>query len=343
MAFTYLGVITTSLLWFAYPNSSSIPLALFCILISNFALEVSAVFYNSFLPKIVSKKYIGRVSGWAWGLGYLGGIICLVISLYIFIKGDLSIWTDIESAANVRIIAVFVGLWIFLFSLPMFIYVDDTEEGRLPATKAIHKGFIELFKTIKTLPEQKSLLIFLIARVLYIDGLNALFSLGGIYAAGTFNLGINEIMIFGIIINLTAGFGAAVFAMLDDYIGSKKTILISLVLLVITYLFLLNITSVKIFWIIGPMIGIFVGPIQASSRTFLARLAKPEEITRMYGLYALSGKATSFLAPLLVGTITTLANNQRIGMSVLIPFFVIGFVLLLFVKENTHKPTQSSQ
>lgn len=334
MGLTFLGVITTSMLWFAYPNSKSIPLSLVCILLSNFAFEVGTVFYNSFLPKIASKKYIGRISGFAWGLGYLGGIICLVVSLFIFINGDLNIWTDKESAANVRIIAFFVGVWVFIFSLPMFIYIDDAENGYLPTNEAIKKGFIELFKTIKTLPMQKSLLIFLIARVLYIDGLNALFSLGGIYAAGTFDLGINQIMIFGIIINLTAGLGAAIFAVLDDYIGSKKTILVSLIFLVITYLFLLNITSVKIFWLIGPMIGIFVGPIQASSRTFLARLAKPEEITRMYGLYALSGKATSFLAPLMVGIVTTLANSQRIGMSVLIPFFVIGFILLLFVNDN---------
>jgi len=167
----------------------------------------------------------------------------------------------------------------------------------------------------------------------YIDGLNTLLALGGVYAAGTFKLSVSDIMIFGIIINLTAGLGAALFALLDDWIGSKMTILISLVCLIVTYCYLLISTSTFLFWLTAPIIGIFVGPIQASSRTLLSRLAREEEITRLFGFYALSGKATSFLAPLLVGIVTTISASQRIGMAVLIPFFALGCVMLLFVKE----------
>tara|TARA_R110000868_G_scaffold160854_3_gene390639 strand:+ start:1241 stop:2476 length:1236 start_codon:yes stop_codon:yes gene_type:complete len=334
MFFTFIGIISIVFLWFAYPYTSSIPLVLTCIFISNFALEVGLVFYNSFLPKLSSSKYLGRISGWAWGFGYLGGILCLIISLYLFIKGDLSIWVDKQDDANIRAIALFVSAWIIIFSIPMFLFVEQKIGKPLKNTQALKKGFSELFRTIKNLPSQKDLLIFLVARILYIDGLNALLALGGVYAAGTFNLKINDIMIFGIIINLTAGLGAALFAILDDYIGSKKTILISLICLIINYILLLNIESISLFWMIGPVIGIFVGPIQASSRAFLARLAKPEEITRMYGLYALSGKATSFLAPFFVGLVTIHSGSQKIGMSMLLPFFLIGFCLLLFVNDN---------
>ncbi|KTD20993.1 MFS transporter, UMF1 family [Legionella lansingensis] len=332
--FTYLGIISTACLWFAYPNQNSVPLALACIFISNFALEVGTVFYNSFLPKLSPPNYIGRISGWAWGCGYLGGLLCLIIALVVFIKGDFGLWFGKEQYANIRAITLFVALWICIFSLPLFIIVQQQKSKQFSMAIAIKKGTAELLTTLKNLPGQKDLLLFLVARIFYIDGLNSVLALGGIYAAGTFKLSISDIMTFGIILNITAGFGAALFSWFDDWIGSKKTIFIALGCLTLTFCFLLTVKSAFIFWIFAPVIGIFVGPTQAASRTFLARLAKPEEITRMYGLYSLSGKATSFLGPLLVGLVTVYTDSQRWGMSILLPFFIIGGALLYFVNEQ---------
>lgn len=332
--FTYLAVITTACLWFSYPRSSSVPLVLSCIFISNFALEVATVFYNAFLPKLAPPEYLGRISGWAWGVGYLGGLLCLIIALYVFVEGDFGFWLEKEESANIRAVPLFVAAWISLFSLPLFLLVKQKKGKQLTLGIAIRKGVDELLITLKDLPRQKNLSLFLIARILYMDGLNTLLALGGVYAAGTFKLSVNEIMVFGILINITAGVGAALFALLDDWLGSKKTILIALICLISTYCFLLTVNSVSLFWLSAPMIGIFVGPIQASSRTLLARLTKPEEITRMFGLYTVTGKATSFLGPLLVGVVTTVGNSQRAGMAILIPFFLIGGWILLLVHEN---------
>jgi MFS transporter, UMF1 family len=331
---TYLAVITTACLWFAYPNEKSIPLVLSCVFISNFALEVGMVVYNSFLPKIAHKRYLGRISGWAWGCGYLGGLLCLTLSLFVFIKGDLGFWMGHDNYANVRAVTILVALWISLFSLPLFLFVKPEKNKPLKFSIAIKKGIEELVITLKGLAYQKDLLLFIIARIFYIDGLNTLLALGGIYAAGTFKLSIDEVMVFGILLNITAGLGAIMFALFDDWIGSKKTILIALLCLLGIYCFLLTVDSAKLFWFSAPLIGIFVGPVQAASRTFLARLAKPEEITRMYGFYAFSGKATSFIGPLIVGFVTTLTNSQRLGMAVLIPFFIIGGGLLFLVNEK---------
>ncbi|MBA2651719.1 MAG: MFS transporter [Tatlockia sp.] len=327
---TYLGIVATACLWFAYPNSSSIFFTLTCIFISNCALEIASVFYNSYLPKIAPANYLGRISGWAWGLGYFGGILCLIIALYGFIEGD---WLDHENLANVRSVAFLVAAWLALFSLPL-VLIKTTEKKSLRARAAIKQGMHELILTLKNLPQRKNLLLFLISRTIYMDGLNTLFALGGIYAAGTFKLTVADVVVFGIIINITAGIGAALFAWLDDWLGSKKTILISLSGLLITYCFLLSVEAVSLFWVFAPILGIFVGPVQSASRTFLSRLVKAEEITRMYGLYSLSGKITSFLGPLLVGIFTVAFNSQRIGMAVLIPFFVIGAGLLMVVKEE---------
>lgn len=332
--FTVLAVLAIACLWFAYPDPNSIPLVLICIFISNFALEVAIVFYNAFLPKLASPSIIGRISGWAWGMGYLGGLLCLIISLYIFVDGSLGFWLGEEESANIRIVPLFVAVWVGFFSLPFCFIVKPTKGHYLTPGTAIRKGWDELLFALRDLLNQKDLLLFLIARMFYIDGLNTLLALGGVYAAGTFQLTIKDIMIFGIIINIMAGIGAAFFALFDDWIGSKRTVLISLFCLISTYCFLLTVTSASLFWLTAPLIGIFVGPIQASSRTLLARLSKPEEITRMFGLFAVSGKATSFLGPLLVGMVTALSSSQRAGMAMLIPFFIIGGMLLLFVKES---------
>jgi UMF1 family MFS transporter len=160
------------------------------------------------------------------------------------------------------------------------------------------------------------------------------YAFGGVYAAGTFNMTAEEVLLFGIALNVTAGVGAAFFAWVDDWIGSKPTILLSLVGLMVPAAFILFVRSPKMFWAFGLLFGVFVGPVQAASRSFLARVAPAPLLAEMFGLYALSGKATAFLGPLLVGWVTYLSGSQRIGMGTVSIFFVLGFLLMLTVPPD---------
>ncbi|HKL19938.1 MAG TPA: MFS transporter, partial [Halalkalibaculum sp.] len=193
----------------------------------------------------------------------------------------------------------------------------------------------QLKESIRHIREYKDIMRFLIARMIFIDGLATVFAFGGIYAAGTFDMDEKGVLIFGIGLNLTAGLGAALFAWIDDYLGSRQTILISLIGLIITTSAVLLVSSSFWFWAFGLTLGIFVGPVQAASRTYMGRIAPEELRNQMFGLFALSGKVTSFIGPFLVGWLTYAAGSQRIGMSVIIVLFVIGFLLMIKVPKVT--------
>lgn len=332
---TYFGIISSIGLWFAYPASAHLIWILACVVIGNTALEMGLTFYNAMLPNLTSIDYLGRVSGWGWGMGYFGGLSCLTIVLFVFVQGHLS-WLDSASFANVRICGPFIALWLALFSLPLFLFVQDVETAKNSANDAIKKGLTKLLQTLKALPKNKNrnFLFFLISRAFYIDGLNTLFIFGGIYAATTFHMPMDEVVIFGITLNITAGIGAGLFAWFDDWFGSKMTINISLICLMITTVVILMLHNITLFWIAGAFMGLFVGPVQSASRSLLVRIVDKEMITEKFGLFSLSGKATVFLGPWLVANFTLWFNSQRIGMSVIFLFYLLGFLTLLFVQEK---------
>ena len=196
---------------------------------------------------------------------------------------------------------------------------------------AIRSGLASLVNTLKTIREYKHIVRYLLARMIYTDGLNTLFAFGGIYAAGSFGFSFTEIIQFGIAINLTSGLGAFAFAWIDDWIGSKKTILIAVVALVFLSSILLVIDSKTLFWIFGLVLGLFVGPAQAASRSLMAHISPEKLRTEMFGLYAFSGKATAFLGPAAVAVATEMFGNQRAGMSTIVIFFVVGALAMLWV------------
>jgi UMF1 family MFS transporter len=167
----------------------------------------------------------------------------------------------------------------------------------------------------------------------YTNGLNTLFAFGGIYAAGTFQMSFAEVLTFGIALNVTAGLGAAGFAWVDDLIGSKKTVLIALSALSVLGLALVLVEAKPLFFVLGCLLGIFVGPAQAAGRALMARLAPKELETQAFGLYELAGKVTVFAGPLLLGLATDLFRSQRAGMSTILLFFVAGIIILLPLRE----------
>lgn len=330
--FTITAVIFAGLLWFAYPTTDSVHFTLACVVVGTVGYEVAQVFYNAFLPGLATKSYLGRISGWGWGFGYIGGIVALSIALVVFIHTNL-FQLDAATSAQVRICGPFTAIWYLLFSLPFFFIVPPFTSVAKPLPKAVKSGFMDLMRTLRQLPRDKNILLYLIAHMVYADGLNTLFAFGGIYAAGTYGLSFQEVLLFGITMNVTAGLGALSLAWLDDYLGSKPTVLLSLVCLFTLGTPLLFLHQKYVFWGLALVVSIFVGPVQSASRSLMVHLiAKKNMSTEMFGLYALSGKITAFIGPWLLGMITLAFDSQRAGMGTVMAFFLIGALLLLPVK-----------
>jgi len=333
--FTIICITSTAALWFAKPETDSILLAMLFVLTGTVGMEVGCVFYNSMLPNLASPKQIGRLSGYAWGLGYAGGLVCLIISLNILINVDVPPFgMKTEHAEPIRASMLLTAIWFALFSLPLFLFTPDNSKIKIPIKSAIKNAFLSLLDTFKGIRNYSNAIIFLVARMAYIDGVNTMFAFGGIYAAGTFGMDITSILMFGITLNITAGLGAVIFGWVDDYFGPKKTLIISLIFLIITSIGVLIAQTVFVFWFISLFMTLFFGPIQSSSRTLMIQLAPKGKNTEMFGLYAVSGKITSFLGPFAIATITMISENQRAGMSVILVFLFAGLFLLTLVKDK---------
>ncbi|MGM0545994.1 MAG: MFS transporter [Bacteroidota bacterium] len=332
--FTVLSILATAGLWFIEPSDQYVVWALVLVFLGTVGSEFAIIFYNAMLPDLASKERMGRWSGWAWGLGYAGGLACLVVALFVFVDVETPPFgLDKEMAEHVRATFLLVAVWYTLFSIPLFLFSNDRKKTGIKIKKATRMGWQQLKTSIANVRKYKYIVRFLVARMVFIDALATVFAFGGIYAAGTFDFSERDVLIFGIGLNVTAGLGAGVFAWLDDWMGSRTTMLISLVGLIVTTTGVLVVTELTWFWFFGLLLGIFVGPVQAASRTYMARVSPPDLENQMFGLMALSGKVTSFLGPLLVGWLTYIADSQRIGMSIIVVLFIIGFVLLYFVPD----------
>ena len=332
--FTWLGAALTMLLVLVRPNPEDALLALMLFVAAAVAMDMGQVFYNSMLPTLAPRAWLGRVSGWGWGLGYAGGLACLVAALYGFVEsGAPWLGADTEQAEHVRATAVLVGLWVIVFSLPLLLITPDRRGAGLPAGQAVRQGLATLAETIRQVRRHAAIVRFLIAYLFYMNGLVTLFAFGGIYAAGTFDMDLAEVIRFGIALNVSAGLGAAAFAWVDDWIGPKRTVQIALAGLIVTGSILIVTESKLVFWIVGFLLGTFVGPAQAASRSFMARLVPKDMETEMFGLYALSGKATVFAGPLVLATVTQAFDSQRAGVASILVFFIVGLALLRFVPE----------
>jgi UMF1 family MFS transporter len=333
-AFSIFTAATIGALWFVKPSPDSIPLALVGIALATIGFEIATVFYNALLPGVAPPAYLGRVSGWAWGLGYVGGIVCLALLLVLFVQADSPLFgLDKDTAEHVRVAGPFSALWYALFVLPLFLFVREPQAERMALAAAAKKGLGDLLHTLGTLREHRAVAWFLLANMIYTDGLTTLFAFGGVYAAGTFGMQIDEVIVFGIALNVTAGAGAFAFAWVDDRIGARRTIAIGLAALIAVGAGLLLVESKAWFWGLGLLLGAFFGPVQAASRSLAARMAPPEHRAQMFGLFALSGRVTAFLGPAVLAWATHLAQSQRAGMATILVFLAVGLALILKVPE----------
>lgn len=475
--FTWICAIFSILLYF--PKSGDVFFALSLFVIANIAFEMGTVFCNSYLSDLSDVKNIGKISGFAWGLGFVGGLFAMFLSLIFVIQPEspifglsrssssnsiqlnvkhvdekriyfysteeieigmylklknknqtedikvigiddksvvfsssvkdfdfqdnklelygTPIWTleestgsyELRSVNNIdfeirspiikgdnitgilaysetgelfvvdkdfcidnklnfeelksiskkttqylRSLNILVGVWFLIFSIPTFLFVKD-KRGEKLQKRHIIDSFKSLKNTFNEVIKYKKTAHFLIARLFYNDGLITIFSLGGIYAVETLDFTFNEVMMLGIVLNISAGIGSFIFGYLEDRIGVKKVINISLLVLIVStliaYLAPETDSPKQLFWISGVLIGLMVGPNQSCSRSLMSQLTPKEKQNEFFGFFALTGKATSFLGPLLFGIITNF-HSQQIALWVVVVFFAIG--LLLFNRIN---------
>ncbi|HEX5419933.1 MAG TPA: MFS transporter [Gammaproteobacteria bacterium] len=330
---TIICAAATALLYFVLPGQVFFALALFVV--ANVAFEFAGVFYNAFLPDIAPHERIGSISGLGWGLGYFGGLAALVIALVGLVE-PAAPWFGFTKAMgeNVRATNLLVAVWFVVFSLPLFLWVHEDRSRVSPAGSVVRQSFTQLKHTFAQVRRYRQIVRFLVARLIYNDGLVTVFAFGGIYAAQTFGFSLQEVLVFGIVLNVAAGSGAILLGFVDDRIGGKRTIAISLIGLMLATVLAILATSKTGLWIAGIFIGIFVGPNQAASRSLMGRLVPADAENEFFGFFAFSGKLTAFIGPFFLGLLTEWSGSQRVGVAVVLVLFAIGFGLLFRLDER---------
>ena len=330
---TLICVIFTAALYPVLPGS--VFTALLFFVIANLSYEFSLIFYNSFLSDVSNPSNIGRISGFAWAIGYLGGLLTLTIALIGFVQPDTP-WFGLSkvNGENIRATNLLVASWFLLFSIPLIYFLEDKDLTIKTSENIIIKSYYQLKNTWIDIKNYKEVVKFLIARMFYNDGMITVFAFGGIYAAETFNFTLTEVLIFGIVMNISAGLGAFLMGYIDDFLGGKRTILISLVFLFIATMLAVLANDRLWIWVAGAIFGFFTGPNQSASRSFMARIIPQKKKNEFFGFYAFSGKLTAFIGPFLLGVLTQWTNSQRIGVSIVLLLLFIGFILMLKVDDS---------
>ena len=329
--FTILCILITCLFWFSKPEASFIFYTLIIFLCSNYCYEIAQIFYNSLLQQSSEKNKLGSTSGLGFGLGYLGTIPVLLIVLYFFILSDTVLFDlNKQEFENIRFTALIVALWFLLFAIPMLFFFKDKTSKDIQTNNLNFKSLIQIIWQNKLTEAGK----FLIARMLYADALIVLISGGGVYASGVFGFSFNEIIQMAIFSNVIAFLSVIIGGFLNDKYSSKNLILISIAVLTLCIIYAsLFAVSKSNFFTVVMIVSMFIGIIQSASRVMMTSLIREEQAGRSFGLFAFSGRVTSFAGPLLVGTMTYYFS-QRIGLFSNTLLFVLGFYFMLKIKNK---------
>lgn len=357
-AFSFFYILGSAGLWLAYPDASNTVLVLAFFIVGLIGMEFATAFTNAMLPELGGPSDLGRISGSGWAVGYAGGLVALVIVLCFLAENNEGrtligiapiLGLDTELREGTRSVGPFTALWYFVFMIPFFVWVRRDNNVSVAATGSVKSGLVGLVKTLRKLPESPSFAAYLGSSMLYRDGLSGMYTIGGIYAYGVLGWSVVDVGIFGI---LTVAFGAVaawVGGYADSKYGPKPVIVACVILLCLAAIGIVSISRTSImglavsessaapdiaFYLCGAIIGAAGGVLQAASRTMLVRQANPTRMTEAFGIYALAGKATAFLAPALISLATYLSDSQRIGVSPVLGLFLFALLLLLWVKPE---------
>ncbi|MDX2377969.1 MFS transporter [Microbacterium sp. LRZ72] len=333
---TYLVVILTAAMFFVRPDPSYLWLGLVLIAAGNVFFEFAGVNYNAMLSQVSTPRTIGRVSGLGWGMGYVGGIALLLIVYFGFIEGAFGLPAD--DGLDVRLAMLVAAVWFGVFALPVLFAVP---EYRGAATKRERISFFASYARLgrdvaRLWRESRHTVWFLLASAVFRDGLAGVFTFGGVLAASVFGFSAGEVIIFAIAANIVAGISTIAVGTLDDRLGAKPVIVTALAGLVVSGLvvFFLHDGGPIVFWTAGLALTLFVGPAQSASRTFLARLIPPGREGEVFGLYATTGRAASFLAPTMFAVFVAVTGEAYFGILGIVLVLVVGLVLLLPVRAH---------
>ena len=340
---TGLVVAAMAAMFFVLPVPSYIFLGAALLAVGNIFFEFASVNYNAMLVQVSTPKTVGRVSGFGWGMGYVGGIVLLILLLALFIQsfgsstgnGLLNVPFGTDGAAlDVRLAILASALWFAVFALPVLRRVPEIPARARQNRVSFFGSYVMLFGTIRALARRSpQVLLFLLASAVFRDGLAAVFTFGAIIAAQVFGFSATEVIYFAVAANLVAGVGTFAAGWLDDRIGAKNIILGSLVGLVLAGTAVLFVGDGQAgFWVAGLMLCVFVGPVQSSSRSFLARITPPGREGEIFGLYATTGRAVSFLAPGLFTLFVGVTGDTRFGIIGIVVVLLAGLLLMLPVK-----------
>lgn len=357
--FSLLYVGGAGMLWYSAPDSFNVWSVMIWFCIGMIGMEFATTFTNAMLPDLAPKEDLGRISGSGWAFGYLGGILALIIMLTLLAEGDTGktligidpiLGLDPAEREGTRAVGPLTALWYAVFMIPFFLWVREPRRpGAVGMGVAVRGALPELRGTLASLPSNRSLFAYLGSSMFYRDALNGMYSFGGIYAAGVLKWSVTQVGIFGILAALTGAIFAWAGGKADSRWGPKPVIILAVLILTGVAMAVVFVSRESVFglpvgpesglpdlafYVLGALIGAGGGALQSASRTMMVRQAPAEKMTEAFGLYALSGKATSFLAPLSIGVVTDITSNQQLGVTPLIALFLIGLVLLVFVKPD---------
>ncbi|MEL4506220.1 MFS transporter [Luteococcus sp. H138] len=311
--------------FFVKPENAYLLLGAGLLSFASVAQDIAGVFYNGMLPHVSTPRTVGRISGTAWALGYLGGVVCLVAALFGFILKGGMLGLPTDEAFNVRAVALMCSVFMLAFSLPIMILGPDGEP-RAGEKFSVGAAYADIGRRLARMwRDERGLLHFLVSAAIYRDGLNAVFAFAGVIAASAYGFSKEEVIYFGLAASVSAALGTWIFGRLDDRLGPRPVILASLCAIVVFGLAIVVANRSDVFWVGGLLISFLVGPVQSASRTLLTRIIPAGEENETFGLYATVGRVVSFIAPALIGAFTA-AFGVRWGIMGIVVTLLLGLL-----------------